>query len=685
MTGGIVAQPVRNRSLIWAALSATALLAVVLAVPAALYAVGGLPFSHLGLTQATRAVTSPQRYDPHLVAHWLARGGLLLAWISWVWMTVCVAIELRSWATGRSSMRLPASRTVQSIAACLVGTALAVSAMSRAGSVPRAFARATTSAAGPSIARVKVIDDLGTIQAEARWRGTPVRSTDAGRMPLDAWSGEGVTTYLGESGHPRANRSESAEAVERLRPPTVGVVVAGPLLTDGRNGTTHPDDAARERPFGANGLTRVAANSVRSENQLEQMVQLEQIGQEQIGQEQIDQRSNSPHLVLARETLWSIAADRLGSALRWKEIADLNYGVTQTDGDALTSEHWVRPGWHLILPGPTDDRRRHHTDLPGGRQGPVAHAVSPRSVLSSAPFLDEPLGALPGGPQIRGFTNTGNGTAYPNAHAEPGRGHQVPVMPVGGGIVGAGVVSLLERMRRAQQRHRDEGTYIRLPDRSEREFEQRLRIGDGLAITHEVDGSLRLLAQVLVASRSDVREVKGIKVHAEVIEVVMDGLDDIEHLPDPFTRAEDGGSILIDRAGIPRLMSANPEMKEINAPAPLLVTVGQDADAVVMVNLESLAHWSFMGTLQAARELRVHWHWNWRPHVGPVNLTSFSWGSDLSSNDSSESPPLSTCRHWSVGCATGESVEGHCWKPPDINRSPMPGRSKPRRHGTLWW
>src|ERR1019366_10606271 len=58
------------------------------------------------------------------------------------------------------------------------------------------------------------------------------------------------------------------------------------------------------------------------------------------------------HEVAPRDTLWSIAEARLGDPRRWREIADLNYGTVQFDGAALSTDHWVRPGWHLVLPGP---------------------------------------------------------------------------------------------------------------------------------------------------------------------------------------------------------------------------------------------------------------------------------------------------------------------------------------------
>ena len=56
------------------------------------------------------------------------------------------------------------------------------------------------------------------------------------------------------------------------------------------------------------------------------------------------------HVVMARETLWSIAHDELGTATRWREIADLNYGLRQADGRSLDSRHWMAPGWQLLLP-----------------------------------------------------------------------------------------------------------------------------------------------------------------------------------------------------------------------------------------------------------------------------------------------------------------------------------------------
>lgn len=52
------------------------------------------------------------------------------------------------------------------------------------------------------------------------------------------------------------------------------------------------------------------------------------------------------------DTLWDLAVTHLGDGERWNEIAELNYGITQPDGGALTDAHWIEPGWQLQLPSP---------------------------------------------------------------------------------------------------------------------------------------------------------------------------------------------------------------------------------------------------------------------------------------------------------------------------------------------
>lgn len=64
------------------------------------------------------------------------------------------------------------------------------------------------------------------------------------------------------------------------------------------------------------------------------------------------------YVVKRHDSLWSIAEQVFGDGLRWREIRDLNVGVRQADGGAITaSSDVIHPGWELRVPraeAPTD-------------------------------------------------------------------------------------------------------------------------------------------------------------------------------------------------------------------------------------------------------------------------------------------------------------------------------------------
>ena len=55
-------------------------------------------------------------------------------------------------------------------------------------------------------------------------------------------------------------------------------------------------------------------------------------------------------VVQAGDCLSAIAQEHLGSWQLDSEIHDLNVGRPQPDGRVLTDDHWIYPGWVLVMP-----------------------------------------------------------------------------------------------------------------------------------------------------------------------------------------------------------------------------------------------------------------------------------------------------------------------------------------------
>ncbi len=261
--------------------------------------------------------------------------------------------------------------------------------------------------------------------------------------------------------------------------------------------------------------------------------------------------------------------------MRWREIAALNYGVPQADGRALTTDHWIREGWSLELP-----------TRPGG------HAATGRT---SAPFSDSVsadfLGPTWLAPDRLPDRNT---RAVPDGESPlpPFHSH-LPVVPVGGGVVGASVVSVLDRLRKVQQRHRPGGMFIRLPDRTLRFFEQRLRVGDGGEVAAAADAALVAVARECRRSGVTAPTITGMTVGSESVELLVDsadGLADPEWLGGQASAYEvrpHSSVIVIDRRAL-TAPSPGTGTNAASSLAPLLVTAGHRQEGLVLVNLESL-------------------------------------------------------------------------------------------------
>jgi DNA-binding SARP family transcriptional activator len=555
VTQGLVGQSRGSRRALLTVVSSVVLVSIIVAVPAVLIALGGSPLSHLDLGHSLPTLSShgsETTGSSAFVMRWLARGPLLVAWILWLWMTVCITLEFRSRVTGRSSIRLPASRTMQSLAACLVGTTLAFAVASRVspgpGAAPERSFRAievSSPLSSRPLLPIRIIEDLADSRTLSRDHGDPAAAVSSTTAPT--------------ASAPVFFRTEDSE--ERRS--------SYPTIESEQRGPTDPVGTANAAAATAQTSTDITGTSEAGPT----------AGAGQYTQKSISMPSPASaraHRVKPRETLWSVAADRLGSAMRWRELAALNYGVPQADGGTLTTEHWIREGWWLELP-----QRSGRYASTGGTLSPFSNSVSPDSL--------GPTGQLAADP----FPYPSISVAPDNESPLPPDRCHLPIVPLGGGVVGAGVVSFLDRLRKVQQRHRPGGMFIRLPDRRHRFFEQRLRVGGGGEVVAAADAALVVVAEECRCSGAVAPNITAITVGSESVELLMDsanGLANPKWLDGQarsFKVRPNGTVIVIDRRAL-AVPSPGSDSSGVSSLAPLIVTAGHRREGLVLVNLESL-------------------------------------------------------------------------------------------------
>ncbi len=480
----------RHRAL-WGALASVLLIGLVVGVPFWLVSAGGSPFTHLAWNGPGRSLVTGHGNDVPIVSHWLVRVALLMAWVFWAWMTICVALEIRSWMLGRSPTRLPASRTLQSVVACLVGTALALSFLGREAHHALGLSSRAVDVAGSGPSALSVVGEHDPI-------GTLFLITSDGRVTSDGLVNPDDRVGLDER-----------HGVHPLPVPAIGIE-GGSLVSP-------------------------LPSTPRDLSVVTELTDLPQRPHATVARHGLD-TLRAVHMVEHRETLWSIAEQRLGSARRWREIAELNYGVRQGDGSQLTGDHWVRPGWILTLP------------VPGGRPSDPERAPA------------------------------GSGVMHQEA----------PFPPFGAGIVGVGIADLVDRFRRVQQRHRPTGASMKLPGPVLRRIEGRLRSGDGRDVLHSVDAAVRLYLRSSPRGAGRAPRITGVVISAREVRLVLDPGELPTHVPDEFTLEPQVPAVRIDRTIADAIGSIPGGDRARAFPLPTLVSIGRNEDEIALAHLEGM-------------------------------------------------------------------------------------------------
>ena len=561
------------------------LLGIVCAVPVGLLAVGALPHGAF-LIRAVRHLRWPP-WGSHI-----STGGMpasasptsfaaasaefvatAFAWMAWGWMLVCLVLDLRARRRGTEAAHLPASRTMQAVAACLVGASLALLATGRGHGAPQVRVPAQHAVLSERLASaVPVIDDPDDVLLGA----TPAVGARTGDMPR-ALVGQAHTTRHADG------TGEIARVPDDGAGP-LGIAPEAPWGSgdDTGDGPASPGMAARG-PAGRVVVERAALVDTGSTS-APPIPAADHEGEA------------ATYVVGPRETLWSIAAQELGSPRRWRELAERNYGRVQSDGGRLERDHFLRPGWVLQLPAVGQKKP------PGGPRATDRQPHDPGSVIEE---LDAHRTRL----QVSARSLHPAAMVASADVPSPGRGPAPVQWAPGTGVhdlLGIGFVGTIDRLRRAQQRHRPLHATLRLPDLRWHGIERRFRAGMDPWFVSDVEDVLCRIGTVSAPGR--IPDISSVQVTDDAIEVVLVGEVDRQSLEVVGEVVDvvpgSAGMLRVRRQAHAKRGVQHADLRPERIPCPALVTAQNEGAGMAMqlVNLESGGPYRVTGSWEERSE-----------------------------------------------------------------------------------
>ncbi|MBI2169359.1 MAG: LysM peptidoglycan-binding domain-containing protein [Actinobacteria bacterium] len=320
------------------------------------------------------------------------------------------------------------------------------------------------------------------------------------------------------------------------------------------------------------------------------------------------------YVVQPRDSLWRIAERHLGDGFRWREIFELNRVAPQPDGWVLTDPDLIQPGWVLTLPPDAEG-----IGAPA-RTGNGQRGENPaRSVPDPAPTKMHQDGAAAAAapsttvasPENRGPDREAN----VNGQDEGGAPLRVGI--AGAGLLSAGVVAALARLRRAQQHRRRPGMHVPAVSREVAVTEAAVRSAASNAPSGDVAVAVRALAAQVRSGRAGfMPAIEAVSVGDGTVEILFS--ERVAADPGPF-RTEGEGRVWILDENV-REATAEGLAAGGAAPAPALVAVGRTGGREVLVDLEAHSRTVLTGDEHGARAL--FWMIAW-------GLATSAWADDL--------------------------------------------------------
>ena len=574
------------------ALALVALLAFVVGVPLALGALGaGLPTALPSLPSAGGVWAALSAPDDGTIA---LGAVVVAAWAAWAFFTLAVAVEVAWRVRGLRAPRLPGLGVPQASARRVVGVAALL------------FVAAPMAAQAATVAPPAVLAATGPVAAAPAAPGGAL-----GDLPA-------AEPAPSEATAPAPAASSSASASARESAPAAG----------GREYTVRPGDslwsiAVAQLGEGGRYGQIVAANP----RVLDGPVSLIQPGWV-LRLPQTAQRAGQPATVVVQsgDTLTSLAAEHLGDAQRYPEIAAASASITQPGGARLSDPDVIDVGWTLAIPAqaaapaagqgqgapPQTPAPARAPNPPAPAQTPTATPGAPepeagptpappaqgdqdgagRSEVPPAPSTAAPTAAPPtasatpgaGAPERAGAASAQPGSAAPVAAERADAGQQAwpPRTVYGFGAVAAtGLLALLLRRRRAQQRRRAPGQVLPATSPAAERAEADLAVvADALSVI-SVDRALRALSAHCAAAGTPLPRVRYARLDAATFTA---HLAHPATLPPPWTGTVDASTWTLHTDDTE---TASSQTGGASAPYPTLVTIGHDVDgAHLMLDLE---------------------------------------------------------------------------------------------------
>ncbi len=310
-----------------------------------------------------------------------------------------------------------------------------------------------------------------------------------------------------------------------------------------------------------------------------------------------------------RDSLWAIAARHLGDPLRWHEIAALNTGRAQPDGRALQDPHWIVPGWELLMPADATEVQTlaeiHHlppadasrppaasapaAPNPGTVPAPVA-AVPPKIVTPAAPPASG-RGVVPGpSSQPAPPPATWHGGAAGRNRSS------VEALGLGGaGLLAAGLLAGLARLRVIQRRNRPDSYQLSAPAPGLRAAEVSLRVAAEPRDRQFLDDGLRALTAALTPRGSRITPLPdpvAARLTSQGLELLL--ATPRPDPPAPFLPLNDGTSWLLPRTAPPHPDQPGDAGRPLAA-LPALTPLGRDEHGLLLLDLEAAGTLSITG------------------------------------------------------------------------------------------